>query len=158
MGILERSALVYLLRPYSPNITKRIIKTPKMYFLDTGLCSYLTRWLTPESLMNGAMAGAMLETYAVVEILKSYLHNGVEPAIWMYRDANQNEIDIVLEQDGTLYPIEIKKTMNPGPGDCKSFRELNKLQKKTGLGAVLCLKGDRMPISREAVSIPIWEI
>ena len=158
MGVLERSALVYLLRPYSPNITKRIIKTPKMYFLDTGLCAYLTKWLTPESLMNGAMSGAILETYVIGEILKSYYHNGVEPLLWMYRDANQNEVDIVLEQDGTLYPIEIKKTMNPGLNDYKSFKELNKLQKKIGLGAILCLKGERMAISREVVSIPVWEI
>jgi len=158
MGILERSGLVYLLRPYSPNITKRIIKTPKMYFLDTGLCVYLTKWLAPEPLMNGAMSGAILETYVVGEILKSYFHNGMEPAIWMYRDANQNEVDIVLEQNGILYPIEVKKTMNPGLGDCKSFKELNKLQKEIGLGAVLCLKPERLPISREAVSIPVWEI
>ena len=158
MGILERSGLVYLLRPYSPNITNRIIKTPKMYFLDTGLCAYLTRWLTPETLMNGAMSGAILETYVVGEIVKSYLHNGIEPAIWMYRDANQNEVDIILEQNGSLYPIEIKKSMNPGPADCKSFRELIKLKKNIGPGAILCLKPERLPISREAVSIPIWEI
>jgi len=158
MGILEKSGLVYLLHPYSPNITKRIIKTPKMYFLDTGLCAYLTKWLTPESLMSGAMAGAILETYAVGEILKSYLHNGVEGTMWMYRDANQNEIDIVLERNGILYPLEIKKTMNPGSADCKSFREVGKLKKKIGLGAILCLKPERMAISREAVSIPIWEI
>ena len=158
MGILERSGLVYLLHPYSPNITNRIIKTPKMYFLDTGLCAYLTRWLTPESLQNGAMAGAILETYTVGEILKSYLHNGIEPALWMYRDANQNEIDIVLEQDGTLYPIEIKKSMNPSAEDCRSFRELTKLKKKAGPGAVLCLKPGRLSLTREAVSIPIWEI
>jgi len=158
MGILERSGLVFLLRPYSPNITNRIIKTPKMYFLDTGLCAYLTKWLTPESLMSGAMAGAILETYVVGEILKSYLHNGIEPAIWMYRDANQNEVDIMLEQNGTLHPIEVKKSMNPGLSDCKSFKELEKLQKKVGLGAVLCLKGERMTLSREVVSIPVWEI
>ncbi|MDR0465171.1 MAG: ATP-binding protein [Treponema sp.] len=158
MGILERSGLIYLLRPYSPNLTNRIIKTPKMYFLDTGLCAYLTKWLTPESLMSGAMSGAILETYVVGEILKSYLHNGLEPAIWMYRDANQNEVDIVLEQNGTLYPIEIKKSMNPCTNDCKSFNELYKLKKKVGLGAVLCLKNERIAISREAVSIPVWEI
>jgi len=158
MGILERSGLVYLLYPYSPNITKRIIKTPKIYFLDTGLCVYLTKWLTPESLMMGAMAGAMLETYVVGEILKSYLHNGREPAMYLYRDANQNEIDIVLEENGTLYPIEIKKTANPGLNDYKSFRELAKLKKKIGLGAVLCLKNERLPLSREVVSIPVWEI
>ncbi|MCL2805920.1 MAG: ATP-binding protein [Treponema sp.] len=158
MGIMERSGLVFLLRPYSPNITNRIIKTPKMFFLDTGLCAYLTKWLTPESLMNGAMAGAILETYVISEILKSYLHNGAEPVMWMYRDSNQNEIDLVLEQDGALYPIEIKRTMNPNPGNCKSFKELEKLKKKIGLGAVICLKPERLALSREVVSIPIWEI
>ena len=158
MGILEKSGLVYLLHPYSPNITKRMIKTPKMYFLDTGLCAYLTKWLTPESLMMGAMSGAILETYAFGEILKSYLHNGREIAAYFYRDTNQQEIDIILEEDGTLYPIEIKKTASPGFSDYKSFKELEKLNKKIGLGAVLCLKGERMALSREAVSIPVWEI
>jgi len=158
MGILERSGLVYLLQPYSPNVTNRIIKTPKMFFLDTGLCVYLTKWLTPESLMMGAMAGQIFETYAIGEILKSYLHNGREPAMYMYRDKNQNEIDVVLEENGTLYPIEIKKTSNPGLSDCRSFRELEKLNKKVGLGAVLCVKNERIPISREIVSIPVWEI
>ena len=158
MGILERSGLVFLLHPYSPNITKRIIKTPKMYFLDTGLCAYLTKWLTPDSLMKGAMAGRILETYVVGEILKSYYHNGREPLMYFYRDANQNEIDIVLEENGTLYPIEIKKTANPDLNDSKSFKELNKLQKKIGLGAILCMKGERLPLSREVVSIPVWAI
>ncbi|GHS95610.1 ATPase [Synergistales bacterium] len=158
MGILERSGLVYLMRPYSPNVTNRIIKTPKMYFLDTGLAAYMTKWLTPESLMSGAAAGAMLETYVVGEILKSYLHNGKEPSMYLYRDANQNEIDIILEQDGILYPIEIKKTANPGLNDCKSFGSLQRLNKKTGLGAVICLQPERIPLSREVVSIPVWEI
>ncbi|MDR2870241.1 MAG: DUF4143 domain-containing protein, partial [Deferribacteraceae bacterium] len=158
MGILERSGLVYLLHPYSPNITNRIIKTPKMYFLDTGLCAYLTKWLTAEALQHGAMAGAILETYAVGEILKSYLHNGKEPAMWLYRDSNQNEIDIVLEENDTLYPIEVKKTANPSLSDCRGFSELTKLKKKIGLGAILCMKAERMPLSREVVSIPIWEI
>ena len=158
MGILERSGLVYLLHPYSPNITKRIIKTPKIYFLDTGLCAYLLKWLSPESLMMGAMAGPILETYVIGEIIKSYLHNGREPAVYFYRDKNQHEIDVILEENGMLYPIEIKKTSNPGPNDYQSFPELAKLKKKTGLGAILCLKSERMPLSREVVSIPIWEI
>ncbi|MCL1813138.1 MAG: ATP-binding protein [Treponema sp.] len=158
MGILERSGLVYLLRPYSPNVTSRIIKTPKIYFLDTGLAAYLTKWPNAETLMNGAMAGAILETYAVGEILKSYFHNGKEPYIWLYRDKNQNEVDLVIEEAGTLYPIEIKKTANPGLGDYSGFKELAKLQKKAGLGAVLCMKQERIALSREVVSIPIWEI
>jgi predicted AAA+ superfamily ATPase len=158
MGILEKSGLVYLLHPYSPNITKRIIKTPKIYFLDTGLCAYLTKWLTPDTLMKGAIAGSILETYIVGEILKSYFHNGREPAIYFYRDANQNEVDVVLEENGILYPIEIKKTASPGLNDYKSFRELEKLKKKIGLGAVICLKAERIPLSREVVSVPVWEI
>ncbi|MDR0646181.1 MAG: ATP-binding protein [Elusimicrobiota bacterium] len=158
MGILERSGLVYLLHPYSPNVTKRIIKTPKMYFLDTGLASYLTRWTSPETLTNGAMAGHIFETYAVGEILKSYLHNGKEPLIYFYRDANQNEVDILLEENGTIYPIEIKKTANPGLNDCKGFEQIKKLNKKIGLGAVVCFQSERIPLSRDIISIPVWEI
>jgi predicted AAA+ superfamily ATPase len=158
MGILERSGIVYLLYPYSPNITNRIIKTPKMYFLDTGLVAYLTKWLTPESLMNGAMAGAILETYVLGEILKSYLHNGKKPSMYLYRDTDRNEIDIVLGQNGTLYPIEIKKTANPGLNDYKNFNLLTKLKKNVGLGAVVCLQQERISLSREVVSIPVWEI
>jgi predicted AAA+ superfamily ATPase len=158
MGILERSGIVYLLHPYFPNITKRIIKTPKVYFLDTGLVAYLANWLTPESLMNGAMSGAILETYVVGEILKSYLHNGKKPLIYLYRDTDQNEIDIVLEQNGTLYPIEIKKTANPEINDCKNFNLLTKLKKNVGLGAIVCLQQERISLSRDVVSIPVWEI
>jgi len=94
----------------------------------------------------------------VGEILKSYLHNGAEPALWLYRDSNQNEVDILIEQNGTLYPIEIKKTARPGLSDYGNFKKLAKLQKPIGLGAVLCLKPERLPLSREVVSIPIWEI
>ncbi|MDR2395879.1 MAG: ATP-binding protein [Endomicrobium sp.] len=158
MGILERSEIVYLLRPYSPNITNRIIKTPKMYFLDTGLCSYLTRWNTPESLMSGAMDGAILETHVIGETLKSYLHNGKEPLMYLYRDTDQKEIDLVIEENGTLYPIEIKKTTNPQLSDCKYFNQLNKLNKKVGLGAIICLQPERIPLNRNIVSIPVWEI
>jgi predicted AAA+ superfamily ATPase len=158
IGILERSGLVYLLHPYSPNLTNRIIKTPKMYFPDTGLCAYLTKWLTPETLMQGAMSGAILETYTIGEILKSYLHNGVEPALWFYRDTNQHEVDVLIEQNGTIYPIEIKKMARPGLNDYDGFKELKKLQKPVGIGAALCLKPERLPLSREVVSIPIWEI
>jgi predicted AAA+ superfamily ATPase len=158
LGVMERSGLVYLLHSYSPNITKRIVKTPKVYFSDTGLCAYLTRWTTPETLMAGAMAGAIFETYAVGEILRSYLHNGAEARMSFYRDTNRNEIDVILERDGTLYPIEIKKTANPGLNDFKSFSLAEKLGKQAGLGAVVCLRSERIALSRAAVSIPVWEI
>jgi predicted AAA+ superfamily ATPase len=158
LGVMERSGLVCLLRPYSPNAGRRAVKASKVYFLDTGLCAYLTRWTTPETLMAGAMAGAIFETYAVGEILKSYLHNGAEPRISFYRDSNQNEIDVILEQDGTLYPIEIKKTANPGFNDFRSFALAGKLGRQAGLGAVVCLRPERAALSREAVSVPVWEI
>jgi len=158
MGILERSGLVYLLKPYSPNVTGRIIKTPKVYFLDTGLCAYLCRWETPETLYSGAMDGAILETWCFGEILKSYWHNGIDPLIYFYRDTDQKEIDFVIEKNMTLYPVEVKKTAMPTENDIKHFGALKKLGKKTGAGAVLCLSQDRIPVSREAVSIPVWEI
>ena len=158
MGILERSGLVYLLQPYSPNVTKRIIKTPKVYFLDTGLCSYLCRWETPETLGAGAMDGAILETWCFGEILKSYWHNGIQPLIYFYRDTDQKEIDFIIEKNMTLYPVEVKKSTIPSEFDIKNFSILKKLGKKTGTGAVLCLGQERFPINRETVSIPVWEI
>jgi predicted AAA+ superfamily ATPase len=158
MGILERSGLIYLLQPYSPNVTGRIIKTPKVYFLDTGLCAYLCRWETPETLYAGAMDGAILETWCFGEILKSYWHNGIDPLIYFYRDTDQKEIDFVIEKNMTLYPVEVKKTAMPGGSDIRHFGALKKLGKKTGTGAVLCLSQDRIPINRDAVSIPVWEI
>ncbi|MCL2180338.1 MAG: ATP-binding protein [Treponema sp.] len=158
MGVLERSGLVYLLQPYSPNVTSRIIKTPKVYFLDTGLCAYLCRWETPETLYSGAMDGAILETWCFGEILKSYRHRGEEPLIYFYRDTDQKEIDFVIEKNMTLYPVEVKKTANPGEKDIKHFNVLKKLGKKTGSGAVLCLCKERMAINRDALSIPVWEI
>jgi predicted AAA+ superfamily ATPase len=158
MGILERSGLVYLLQPYSPNVTSRIIKTPKVYFMDTGLCAYLCRWETPETLYAGAMDGAILETWCFGEIMKSYWHNGINPLIYFYRDTDQKEIDFVIEKNMTLYPVEVKKTAMPAQADIKHFSALNKLGKKVGTGAVLCLGQNRIPINREAVSIPVWEI
>lgn len=158
MGILERSGLVYLLQPYSPNVTKRIIKTPKVYFLDTGLCAYLCRWETPETLYAGAMDGAILETWCFGEIMKSYWHNGINPLIYFYRDTDQKEIDFVIEKNMTLYPVEVKKSAMPGEADIKHFSALKKLGKKTGMGAVLCLSQSRIPINREAVCVPVWEI
>ena len=110
LSILVASNIVYLLQPYSNNITKRAIKTPKLYFLDTGLAAYLTKWNTPDVLKNGAMAGAFFETFIISEIIKSYYNKGIfEPPIYFYRDKEMNEIDILIENGGTLYPIEIKK-------------------------------------------------
>ena len=103
-----------MLQPYYTNITKRAIKTPKLYFLDTGLAAYLTRWNTPEVIRHGAMAGAFFETFVIGEIIKSYYNSGIiDPPLFFYRDKEQNEIDLLIYQDGTLYPIEIKKHADP---------------------------------------------
>lgn len=158
LSILERSGLVQLLYPYHSNITQRIIKTPKVYFLDTGLCSYLTGWDSPKTLEAGAMSGAILETYVYAEILKSYWHNCKEAPIYFYRDKDQKEIDFIIELNATLYPIEVKKTLMPNESAVKNFNVLEKLNKPIGHGAVLCLKPEFLPITQMVTSIPIWTI
>jgi predicted AAA+ superfamily ATPase len=158
LAALERSGIIKLLEPYHANIIKRIIKAPKLYFLDTGLCSYLTKWDTPESLMNGAMNGALLETWVFTEILKSYWHNGKEESLYFYRDSNGNEIDFILEKNMTLYPIEVKKTAMPGGTDIRHFKVLEGLKKKVGTGAVICFYPTVIPIEKNVISYPVWEI
>ncbi|HPS59487.1 MAG TPA: ATP-binding protein [Spirochaetota bacterium] len=158
LSILERSGLVKLLEPYYNNITKRIIKTSKLYFLDTGLCAYLTGWDSPKTLESGALSGAILETFVFAEILKSYWHNGREVNIYFYRDNDQKEIDFVIEANGRLYPMEVKKTATPGMTDIKNFDVLRLLKKDIGEGAVLCLRQDIVPLSRGVTALPVWEI
>ena len=158
LEIMERSCLVHLLYPYHSNIAKRMIKMPKLYFLDTGLASYLCSWDSAEALRNGAQSGAMLETYVFAEILKSYWHNGDNPNIYFYRDTDQKEIDFIIEKNMTLYPIEVKKTANPSIDDCKAFKNLAVFKKQIGTGAVVCLYGNAMSIDKDIISVPVWEI
>ena len=156
LSILETSGLIYFLRPYYNNTTKRLVtKTPKVYFLDTGLCTYLTKWPDAASLEAGAMSGAILETYLFSEILKSYWHNGKEPNFYYYRDLDQNEIDLVIETGDTLYPVEFKKTGTPSLTASKNFHLLGKLGKKLGHGAVICFVEKDVPLSREVTAIPV---
>jgi predicted AAA+ superfamily ATPase len=158
LEILERSGIVHLLYPYSSNVAKRTIKTPKVYFLDTGLASYLCSWDTPASLRNGAQSGAMLETYAFAEILKSYWHNGDTPNIFFYRDTDQKEVNFLIERNMTLYPIEVKKTANPDAGDYKAFKTLSVFRKPVGTGAVICLYNKTISIGKNIIAVPVWEI
>ncbi|MES9881380.1 MAG: ATP-binding protein [Sedimenticola sp.] len=155
LSVLESSGLIYLLTPYHNNMAKRVIKTPKLYFLDTGLCRYLTKWSTPEALEAGAFSGAILESYLISETLKSYWYNGLTPNFFFYRDKDQKEIDLLIEKDGTLYPIEIKKTATPSLNTAKHFSVLKKLGKDIGHGAVICLKESDIPLSAEISVIPI---
>ena len=158
LGILGASGIIYLLRPYSRNVTARIVKTPKLYFTDTGLCSYLAGWTSPETLANGAMGGAMLETYVIGELLKRYGNRGREARLWFYRDKAGSEIDILIEHDGILDPVEIKKTASPAKSDIRAFAKARSLGLTLGKGAVLCLAEHARPLTQDVSIIPIGSI
>lgn len=155
LSVLEAAGLVYLLRPWHTNLSKRLIKAPKLYFLDTGLAAYLTRWPTPQSLEAGALSGAILETWVVGEILKSYWHNGLEPPLHFYRDDDQREIDVLIESADTLYPVEIKKAGSPSLGARRHFPALSRLGRPVGPGTVICLAERHVPLSAEVTAIPV---
>jgi len=139
LSILISSGIVALVEPYFNNALKRIVKAPNMYFSDTGLCAYLTRWTNPESMEVSAMAGAFFETYVISEIIKSYINSGKRPPVFYYRDSDQKEIDLIIETNGVLYPIEIKKSTNPGRDSIRHFSVLEKTGMAIGKGSVICL-------------------
>lgn len=138
ISILQTSGIIYLLEPYMANASKRIIKAPKLYFMDTGLCAYLCKWPNAEMLMDCAMNGAFFETYVVSEIIKSFYNNGVEPQqyIYYYRDIDKKEVDILLVKDGALYPVEIKKGVKPNK-PTKNFNVLEKYNMPIKRGMVI---------------------
>ncbi|MDX1901695.1 MAG: ATP-binding protein [Gammaproteobacteria bacterium] len=154
LSILETSGLIYLLQPWHGSVTKRMVKTPKLYFLDTGLCAWLTQWSTPETLESGAMSGAIFETWVFAEILKSWWHAGRTPSFYFYRDRDQKEIDLLIEQDGLLYPVEFKKSASPSMNAANHFVILEQLKQSVGPGAVICLKEMAVPLSRQVMAVP----
>ena len=154
VSLLESSGIIYILRPYFNNITKRLIKTPKMYFMDTGLAAWLTRWPDALTLANGAMSGAFFETYVVTEIVKSFLNAGHQPALYYYRDMDQKEIDLVIIREGKIWPVEIKKSTSPNHPD-KNFKTLERLGMEVAPGIVLCLSDQFIPINRDAWLCPV---
>lgn len=158
LGILETLGIIFYLHPYSNNLLKRLVKTPKLYFYDTGLVCYLTKWSSAETLESGAMNGAILENYVVAEIMKTYLNCGKEPYLYYYRDKDAKEIDIVLEHDGVLNPIEIKKTANPGTELIKVFALLDRSSTPRSNGAVICMKPELSAIDRNNFIVPVWMI
>ena len=158
LGIMETLGIIFYLHPYSNNLLKRLVKTPKLYFYDTGLVCYLTKWSSAETLESGAMNGAILENYVVAEIRKTYLNCGKEPYMYYYRDKDAKEIDIVLEHDGVLNPIEIKKTSNPGTELIKVFGLLDRSSTPRSKGAVICMKPGLGAIDRDNYIVPIWMI
>ena len=154
VSLLESSGIIYILRPYFNNITKRLIKTPKMYFMDTGLAAWLTRWPDALTLANGAMSGAFFETYVVTEIVKSFLNAGHQPALYYYRDMDQKEIDLVIVREGKIWPVEIKKSTSPNHPD-KNFKTLERFGMEVAPGIVLCLSDQLIPINRGAWLCPV---
>ena len=155
MDILETLGICFLLHPYSNNVLKRTIKTPKVYFYDTGLVCYLTRWSSPEVAESGAMNGALLENFTVSEIMKSYQNVGREPYLYFYRDRDAKEIDVILERDGKLCPLEIKKTATPDKRILKTFSVIDKSPLQLGTGALLCLAEQFGAFDRENLIVPI---
>jgi predicted AAA+ superfamily ATPase len=156
LSVLESSGLVYLLEPYYNNFNKRLIKTPKLYFLDTGLACWLLGWNTPEQLANGAMWGHVFESFVFGEVLKSYYNDGnVKPPLYYYRDKDKNEIDLLIEDGDTLYPVEIKTTGDPTKSMVRSFHCVDNISgKKTGSGAVVCLAKDYLPLTEGVWMLP----
>lgn len=158
LTILETLGIIFYLHPYSNNLLKRLVKTPKLYFYDTGIVCYLTKWSSAETLENGAMNGAMLENYVVAEIRKTYMNCGRKPYLYYYRDKDMKEIDLVLEHDGVLNPMEIKKTANPGTELIRTFNLLDKASTPRAKGAVICMKPELSAIDRDNYIVPVWMI
>ena len=154
VSILESSGVIYILQPYFNNIAKRLVKTPKMYFMDTGLAAYLCRWPNAETLENGAMDGAFFETWAVTEILKSYYNAGVRPDLYYYRDLEKREIDLLIVKANEIYPIEIKKGVAPEKAD-RNFGVLGNLGMKVNPGLVLCSCESLIPYNRNTWYCPL---
>ena len=155
LHILETLGIVFLLQPYSNNVLKRTVSTPKLYFYDTGLVCYLTRWTSAETAMEGAMNGALLENYAVAEVVKSYQNSGLEPFLYYYRDADAKEIDLLMERDGKLFPVEIKKMATPPKKLTKVFDLIDKSPLQRGTGAVLCMADKLGAFDRDNLIVPI---
>ena len=155
LSILRTSFQVYILEPYYSNLTKRLVKRPKLYFLDTGLCAYLTEWTSPQNLESGAMSGAVLETYVLSEILKSWWHQGVQPSLYYYRDKDRREIDFVFAQDQRLYPLEVKKSASPKSAWPQSLPVLKYLNKDITESVVACMCKELLPLGKSSYAMPV---
>lgn len=157
LSILRTSGIVYLLEPYHNNIIKRAVKTPKIYFMDTGLAAWLTRWPNSETLRAGAQAGAIFEGFVVAEIVKSYYNAGIlNPPLYFYRDKEQHEIDLLIQRGDTLHPLEIKKHADPDKADLAAFSILDKLAGlRRGAGGVVCMYDHLVTLSGQDKGIPV---
>lgn len=155
LSILEAGYQIYLLRPWHSNVTKRLVKTPKLYFLDTGLCAYLTNWTSPETLSSGSMSGSIFETHVLTELLKSYWHRLKTPHLYFYRDRDGREVDFLLVRDQTIHPLEVKLSATSRRKWARSFDPLARLDTAIGEGGVLCLSGRAIPLTAMHQAIPV---
>jgi len=157
VSVLRTSRIIYLMEPYFNNHLKRVIKTPKIYFMDVGLLAYLTKWPTPETLANGAKAGNIFETFVVSEIIKSYLNAGIiNPPVYFYRDKDKKEIDLIVEEAEKIYPIEIKMSASPDKEMAKNFSVLKgKIDKEIGTGIIICQYDNKVYLSEDILVLPI---
>lgn len=155
LHVLEALGIIFLLEPYSNNVLKRTVSTPKLYFYDSDIVCYLTRWSSPETAMEGAMSGALLENYTVAEIIKTYQNAGQEPFLYYYRDKDAREIDLILERDGKLFPIEIKKMASPPKKLTKVFDLIDKSPLQRGTGAILCMADQLGAFDQNNLIVPI---
>lgn len=170
LSILVSSRIIALVQPYHNNVLKRVVKMPLLHFLDTGLAAYLLKWSSPETLEAGAMSGQFFESWIFSEIYKSYLNAGIQPPVYYYRDKDQKEIDTLLVRDGTLYPIEMKKSASPGSeavkhfgvlqpvSDPERFGGLEQHRIAIGQGVVICMVNDMLPIDKNNWFVPAWMI
>lgn len=170
LSLLVSSYIVKVVEPYANNLLKRLSKQPIMHFLDTGLAAYLTGWTSPRALETGAMSGQIFESYVFGEVYKSYLNAGRRAPLHFFRNNDKKEIDLLLESDGTLYPIEVKKTASPSKKDARNLgvldpvasddvpAALSSLKRTIGMGAIICMAQDTFPVSERAWAFPVWAV
>lgn len=153
--VLQSMGIIFLLEPFYNNELKRMIKTPKLYFCDTGLCSFLSSWTSRDTLMNGAASGHYLENYVVSEILKNTSYGEKTVSLNFYRDTNQKEIDLVLEIEGRLYTFEIKRTASPERKLIRTFSLLEKSGKELKAGGIICMAEKPFPMDSSNFLLPV---
>lgn len=154
MQVLQGLGIVYLLQPYSNNALKRLTKTPKLYFCDTGLCAYLSMWLSRDTLMNGAVNGHYFENHVVMELVKHFAYARSKANLTYYRDSNTKEIDVFLEENDNIHPLEIKKSALPDRREIKKYELLDKAMLTRGNGGIICMCEEVIPIDQKNCFIP----
>lgn len=154
MRLLQGLGIIYLLPPYANNELKRLVKTPKLYFCDTGLCAYLSMWFTRDTLMNGAASGHYFENHVIIELLKNFSYASSKVNLTYYRDSNAKEIDVFVEQNGVIHPLEIKKSANPDRREVRKYALIDKVKVERGSGGIICMCEEIIPIDPQNCFIP----